>query len=109
MSQLASAVKAQMVVQIDLEDFSLDKGSTLRQGKADVRVTVLDMEKNGDEVYEKTLNEILFPFNGGVPVQEAPEAQFRRQFITLVSERIARHFYKHDPHADFATDNQAFR
>ena len=106
--QLGKAVKAQMVVEIDLEEFSLDKGSTLRQGKANLTLTVYDMENGGQDVYQKPLNEILYPFNGGVPVQEKPEVEFRREFLTIVSERIGRHFYKHDPHLDFASDSDAY-
>jgi hypothetical protein len=106
--QLAKAVKAQMVVEIDLEEFSLDKGSTLRQGKANLSMTVYNMEEDGKEVFQKNLNEILYPFNGGVPVQEKPEVEFRREFLTIVSERIGRHFYKHDPHVDFASDANAY-
>jgi hypothetical protein len=106
--QLAKAVKAQMVVEIDLEEFSLDKGSTLRQGKANLSMTVYDMDEGGKDVYQKSLNEILYPFNGGVPVGEKPEAEFRREFLTIVSERIGRHFYKHDPHTDFASDSNAY-
>jgi hypothetical protein len=106
--QLGKAVKAQMVVEIDLEEFSLDKGSTLRQGKANLSMTVYDMEDGGKDVFQKSLNEILYPFNGGVPVQEKPETEFRREFLTIVSERIGRHFYKHDPHADFASDSNAY-
>jgi len=107
--QLAKATKAEMVVEIDLEEFSLDKGATLRQGKSNLTITVYDMAQNGDEVYQKTLNEILYPFNGGVPVQEKPEAEFRREFLEIVSERVGRHFYSHDPHMDFASDSRAYQ
>ena len=107
--QLAKATKAEMVVEIDLEEFSLDKGSTLRQGKSNLSVTVYDMSQGGQEVYQKSVREILYPFNGGVPVQEKPEAEFRREFLEIVAERISRHFYPHDPHLDFASDSRAYQ
>lgn len=107
LSELAEALDADTVVQIDLETFELLKGQTLYQGKADTQITVYDMEDNGREVWQKYVGEVLFPANGGVPVAEKPLRQFRRQYVSLLSERLARHFYKHDAHLDFASDSLA--
>ena len=43
--ELAEAVRADMVVHIELDDFDLYKGKTLYQGRADVTVTVYDMKR----------------------------------------------------------------
>ncbi len=32
------------------------------------------------------------------------ESEFRRQYMAVLAEHIARHFYAHDPRADFASD-----
>ena len=106
-TDLAKAVKADMVVHVELEDFNLQKGSTLYQGQANVVLKVLDMQDGGREAYEKNLNQILYPINSGVPAQEKPIQVFRRQYISVLAEHIAKHFYKHDPHMDFATDTLA--
>ena len=105
--ELAEAVNAQIVVRIDLEDFELEKGPTLYQGKADTVITVFDMDDEGREIWQKSLGEFFFPVNSAVPAQEKPLPQFRRQFINILAEQIARHFYKHDPHLDFASDGMA--
>jgi hypothetical protein len=108
-NELGEALSADMVVRIDLEHFNLLKGQTLYQGRADVVVTVFDMQNDGEEVWQKELGEVLFPINSAVPVQEKPLQQFRRQFTTVLSEQIARHFYPHDAHVDFANDSLAHR
>ena len=107
--ELAEAVNAQIVVRIDLEDFELEKGPTLYQGKADTVITVFDMDDEGREIWQKSLGEFFFPVNSAVPAQEKPLEQFRRQFTTVLSEQIARHFYPHDARIDFASDGLAHR
>lgn len=107
LTEMAETLKAQMVVRIDLEDFSLLKGATLYQGKADATVKVFDMEDGGTEAWQKPLGEVLFPVNSAVPAQEKPLLQFRRQFIDMLAEQIARNFYEHDAHFDFASDGLA--
>lgn len=105
--ELAKALKADAVLQIDLEEFELHKGQTLYQGRSDTMLTVYDMKDGGKEVWQKHIGEVLFPANGGVPTSEKPLRQFRRQYVSLLSERIARHFYKHDAHLNFVSDNAA--
>ena len=108
-ADLASALDADMVVHVDMERFGLEKGATLYQGDADIVLTVYDMEQGGKIVWEKPLGQILFPVNSAVPKQDKSLRQFHRQFIEMLAQQIARHFYPHDPHADFAIDAVAHR
>jgi hypothetical protein len=107
--ELAEAVKADMVVHVELDDFELYKGKTLYQGRANVTVTVYDMRERGREVWQRQLGEILYPLNSGIPAQDKPVQQFEREFVGIVAEQIAVNFYKHDPHAGFAMDALANR
>lgn len=107
--ELAKAVRADLVVHIELNDFDLYKGKTLYQGRADVTVTVYDMNDKGRLVWDKHLGEILYPSHSGIPAQDKPVQQFEREFVGLVSERIAEYFYKHDPTQTFAMDALANR
>ena len=50
---LGRAVKATRVVYIELDDFDLYKGKTLYQGRANVRVSVYDMNTGGKLVWER--------------------------------------------------------
>ncbi len=107
--ELARAVRADKVVYIDMRDFGLYKGKTLYQGHTDIKLTVYDMTNKGRTEWESHLAEILYPANSGIPAQDKPEQQFRREFEALIGETIARNFYKHDPNSMFAMDALANR
>jgi hypothetical protein len=101
---LGRAVKATRVVYIELDDFNLYKGKTLYQGSADVTVSVFDMDNKGKLLWERRLGQVLFPRNSGIPAADKPVQQFERQFVEIVSQQIAEHFYEHNPNTSFALD-----
>jgi len=101
---LGRAVKATRVVYIELDDFSLYKGSTLYQGDADVTLSVYDMTDRDRLLWERNVGQILFPRNSGIPAADKSIQVFQRQFVEIVSDQIARFFYEHDPNATFALD-----
>ena len=107
--ELGKAVEADMVVYIDLGHFELFKGKTVYQGNTLVSVSVHDMKQKGKRVWEKEMGEVLYPRHSGVAVQDKPKAAFQKEFINVVADEIAVHFYKHDPHANFAIDAIANR
>jgi hypothetical protein len=101
---VAKAVKAGMVVHVELDHFDLYKGKTLYQGNAEVTISVYDMKQNGKRVWERNLGQILYPNNSGTPAQDKPVQHFQRDFVMVLADRIARNFYKHEANADFAMD-----
>jgi hypothetical protein len=103
-TEVGKALKADKVVGIELERFSLQQGPTLLQGNAAMRVVVCDMENGGKQVYEKTLPRVLFPPNTPIPSAEKSESEFRRQFLGVLAEQIGRNFYSHDSLEDFGVD-----
>ena len=107
--ELAKAVHAEKVVYIEMNDFELFKGKTLYQGRADVSVTIYDMQNKNRLVWDRHFGEILYPTNSGIPAQDKPEQQFEREFVDIVATRIAEHFYKHDANSAFAIDALANR
>jgi len=107
--ELADAVRADLIVQIELDNFELYKGKTLYQGNADVTVTVYDMNDHGRILWDRHLGEVLYPVNSGIPSQDKPVQQFEREFVEIVAGTISRNFYKHDPHEMFAMDALANR
>ncbi|MEX0714495.1 MAG: hypothetical protein WD278_19315 [Pirellulales bacterium] len=108
-TEIGEALEAEMVLGIDLEGFGLLQGQTLYQGKAKVLITVYDMKKGGEVVYQKPLPQTVYPPNSSIPTQDKPEDEFRRQFVAVVADEIGRHFYAHDAHADFAKDSMALK
>jgi hypothetical protein len=102
--EVGKAMKADMVVGIDLESFSLLQGQTLYQGKANATIRVYDCQKHGKLVFEKELPQSIYPPNSAVPTSDRMEAEFRREFLAVLADQIARHFYTHDPYVDVAQD-----
>ena len=105
--EIGKAVDVDMVLGIDLEEFELYQGQTLYQGKANLTIAVYDVSKGKDPVYEKHLPQTHYPPNTSIPAGDLPEAQFRRKFVGVLAEQIARYFYDHDSTVDFASDSTA--
>ena len=107
-TEIGEALEADMVVGIDLEDFGIYQGQTLYQGRAECTIQVYDCHTK-EQVFEKHPPQALYPPNHMISTRDMQESQFRRRFVGIVSEQIARHFYGHDPHVDFAMDATAIR
>ena len=107
--EIGNAVGADMLLHVELDDFSLQKGRTLYQGRARVTLSIYDMQDRQRLVWNESLGELLYPRRSGIPVQDKPEMQFQREFEEIVSNEIAKHFYAHDPHESFALDAMANR
>jgi hypothetical protein len=105
--ELAEAVRADMVVHIELDDFELYKGKTLYQGQSNVTVNVYDMRNHSKLVWSRKLGEVLYPVNSGIPAQDKPPQQFEQEFVDVIADKVAKHFYRHDPHDSFAMDAKA--
>lgn len=108
-AEVGKATKADFVVGIELEEFSLYQGQTIFQGRARVHLTVHDMKKSGDVVYEKSLPSIVYPPSAGVPTSDWTEEQFRRQFTHVVADQIGRSFYAWDHRDDAAMDSRMLK
>lgn len=108
-SEVGEALGAEMVVGIDLESFSLFQGQTLYQGKADVRLTVVDCTQGNKVVFEKVVPQCVYPPNAAVPTSDRTESEFRQEFTRVLADYIGRHFYPHDAYADYAQDAVALQ
>ncbi len=106
--EVGRATKADMVVGIDLERFELTQGQTLLQGQADVRLAVYDVPRNL-RVWEKPVPTVKFPPNTPVSIQDRQEDDFRRQFIGVLADRVARYFYAYDSRQHVAIDSTALK
>jgi hypothetical protein len=94
--QVGKAVGADLVVGIELQDFSVFQGQTLYQGRADVTLNVVECQ-TGKLLFDKALPQSVYPPNSGIPTSELSEREFRRKFVHVLADQIARHFYPHDP------------
>jgi hypothetical protein len=108
-TEVGKAMKADIVVGIDLESFGILEGQTLYQGKANVVVHVYECKAGGKEVFTRTMPPAIYPPNTGVPTSDCQEGEFRQKFIQVLAERVARLFYAHDRYADVAEDVGAMK
>jgi len=106
--EVGKGVGADLVIGVEIEDFSLYKGQTVYQGTATLRVAVYDCATN-QKVYEKSLSNINYPPNSVVPTSEVPESVFRREFLSVLAEAVARLFHSYDPHEFWALDTRTLR
>ena len=106
-SEVGQALKADMVVGIDVEEFNLYQSQTLYQGKARLAITVYDVANEGKVAYQKAIPRIVFPPNRGVDTS-TPEEDFRQRFVAHLADIIGRHFYSHDGQSDVALDAKGF-
>ncbi len=102
--ELGEALNADMVVGIDLDQFSLNQGTTLLQGQCQLQVAVYDVIDGGTIVYEPNLSNLSYPKNA-IPATDLGEAEFRQKFVRVIAGHIARHFYDHDAYESFAEDS----
>jgi hypothetical protein len=107
--EIGKALQAEMVVGIDLDQFSLLQGQTLYQGKASIDLAVYDMAHGKRPVFQKMLPQQLYPPNAPIPAAEKSLVEFRQQFLKILAEQVGRHFYDHDSTADFAIDSAAHK
>jgi hypothetical protein len=108
-TEVGEALDADIVVAIDLEEFSLYESQTLYRGKATSAIHIFDMRADGREIWSKHPPQSLYPPNASVDTGEMREPEFRNVFIDSLAEEIARHFYDHDSRVDFASDVQTLR
>ncbi len=109
-TEVAEHIEADMVVGIDLEDFTIfNQGQAFYQGRATATVWVYDCVEGGTHVYKTELPQILYPPNSARLASDLPQAQFRSRFVHVLADQIGRHFYPHDPHANFAVDVDALQ
>jgi hypothetical protein len=101
--EVGKALQAEMVLGIDLDQFQLHQGQTLYQGRAQVEIKLYDC-KTGELVFRKRMPQSVYPPNRMIQTSERQESEFRQEFVRVLADQIARHFYNHDPYADFALD-----
>ena len=104
-TEVGKAFKADMVLGIELERFSLLDNQTLYQGKASATVKVYDC-KTGEVVFRKS-RQTLYPPHFPIQTSEMPERIFRERFIEVLADQLGRYFYAHDSNADIGLGNEA--
>lgn len=106
--EIGRAVKADRVLAVEMESYSLHEGSTLYKGRSNQTVRVFDMEKGGNVVFQSGHREFEFPKTHGQPTTSISERQFQSFFINELANDIARYFYDYDFPETVASDSARF-
>ena len=109
-AEIGRAMKADMVVGIDLEQFSLYEGQTLYQGRAEIHLWVYDMHTGGrTAIWNKKMPQTIWPSTAAVSVSDRSEDAFRREYLDVIASHIARYFYEHERLLEYATDADSLK
>lgn len=101
---IGKGVGADKVVGIEVSNLGLRDGATLYRGRADVRIKVIDIEKEGVE-YSRSLDEYTFPTVAGQYTSETTESKFRKLYLGMLAKEIGRSFHPYDMTDRFALDS----
>ena len=100
---LGRGLQCEKVVAIEMKSLRLREGQTMYRGRADVTVTVHDIAA-GTLDFRRTLEDYTYPSTAALPVTETTEEKFRRLYLNMLAQRIARHFYPYDFRDTVASD-----
>lgn len=104
-SALGKGVGANAVVAIEIASYSIHEGPTIYKGRAEVTVTVYDLDApEGSQVaYVRGPREFTFPTHGD-PAIQSNDRQFEMRFLGRLTQDIANQFCVHDKLESFAQD-----
>lgn len=104
-ADIGRGVGADKVISIELADLRLREGATLFRGRANVSVQAIDVA-TGKVEYTRQLEDYTYPKLAGQDITETTEPRFRKLYLSMVSQEIARSFHPYDLTERFATDSK---
>jgi len=107
-AEIGRGVKADMVVAIDIDAFSVHESKTLLKGRSSLSTTVYDIGKNDEVVFRVTDSEHTFPTTHALSVLNTNWRTFERTYIQVLAQHIAKNFYDYNLADDFARDGAAY-
>lgn len=103
-SELGKALKAEMIVAIDMDGLRMHEDATMYRGRADVSIRVFDMSKRAATVFSRSMPNFSYPTQSGIHVSETTIAAFQRKFMSELARDVGRHFYAYEFAENFARD-----
>jgi hypothetical protein len=100
---LGKGVNADHLIAIEVAGLKLRDGATMYRGRAAVTTSVFEIA-TGRRVFRRHEEEYTYPVSAGQVTTETTEARFRRTFISMLAQHLARYFYAYDFQDTFALD-----
>lgn len=95
--EIGEALKATHVIDIEVTSFSLyeENSHTLYRGRAEVYLNVIEMQPDGtgEKVYSTELDSV-FPTHVPRSTQDISYLQFKREYLSMLSQDIGWNFYE---------------
>jgi hypothetical protein len=89
-------VKADKMVVVEIDSYSIRDGSTLFKGRADIAIAVYDTAAAPEPEFVHGPVHYEFPRSHGRPAIGTSETQFEALFVRKLVDQIARLFYDHE-------------
>lgn len=104
--EVARGVGADVLLKIDLSDFSIHDGQSMFRGSCVAGLTAYDMTDEGKVLWGRPALVVEYPRELGLPVTDYAmgEAKFEHLYLNIVAHDISIHFYSFDHRDDFARD-----
>ena len=106
--EIGKELKAEKVVAIEIESFSVLDGQTLFRGRSTLSIRVYDVAEKQVE-WRKSPPQFEYPSYGSTPAVDFTEMDFRNKFVAILADQIGRCFYPHDRHEDYGRDALSIR
>jgi len=92
---IGEGVEADVVVGIQISDYSIKEGSTLYQGRCEMTATVFDIKNDGQVSYSIGPDEFQFPEQPR-PAIQTNDRKFEAVYLAKLAEFISRRFCAYD-------------
>ncbi len=102
--EIGHGVEAEMVLALDVDGLSLYEGRTLYKGRADVTVSVYELQEDDHVVFRRSIPEFMFPRNGARHSTEMSESRFRALFVQVLAKQVTKYFFRYNLEEEFAQD-----
>ncbi|MCH2179328.1 MAG: hypothetical protein MK106_11045 [Mariniblastus sp.] len=105
---IGTGVEADVVLGIQIGEYSIKEGSTLYQGRCEVTATVYDMGNDGQVSYFIGPDQFQFPEQPR-PAIQTNDRKFEAIFLAKLTEFVSRRFYAYDHLETVAEDASLMR
>lgn len=100
---IGKGLKADLVLGVDLESYTIHENQTLLRGKSRIRYTLYDINDNNTVLFREGPKDHVYPENSARHAVES-EAEFQGIYLAMLARSIAKDFYEYDKVEDVASD-----
>ena len=102
-AEIGKALKADVVISVDMRNLTLKDGQTLFRGRVDFTAEVFSVAEN-KIVFRRSVPEYTYPLAAAISTTEMEPTKFKRLYLLMASERISRLFIPSPIGSDIAND-----